>query len=115
MLAPFRCYQIVLEQPGPRDAQRDKLRHREKKELAIEAVTRKKNKIDDNQCKRSAQVEIIGEMHAYRLEIPVYAVAWRAKPKEATKVVGRPWSVIVSVGASAGEALRARRSCHERR
>ena len=44
-----------------------------------------------------------------------YAAAWKAKPKNATKVGGRPWSVIVSVGASDGEALRARRSCHERR
>src|SRR5438105_2923322 len=29
-----------------------------------------------------------------------YAAAWRAKPKNATKVGGRPWSVIVSVGAA---------------
>src|SRR5260370_17217880 len=57
----------------------------------------------------------MGGKHEELVKIPVYAAAWRAKPKDATKVVGRPWSVTVSVGASEGEALRARRSCHERR
>ena len=44
-----------------------------------------------------------------------YAVARRSKPKECAKVVGRPWSVTISGGASDGRALRARRWSHERR
>ena len=57
----------------------------------------------------------MGGKHEELVKIHAYDAAWRAKPKEATKVLGRPWRVTVSVGASEGEALRARRSCHERR
>jgi hypothetical protein len=51
----------------PRDAQRDKLKKREKNKSFLETVTRKKgregHKIDRYQYKRNAQQEVIGEVH----------------------------------------------------
>lgn len=64
--AALRTHGFLLAQ-HPRDAQRDKLKQREKNESFLEAVTRKKkrkgHKMDRYQHKRNARQEVIGEIH----------------------------------------------------
>ena len=52
---------------------------------------------------------------ATRLVALTYAVARRPKPKARAKVAGKPWSVMESLGALEGRALRAKRCFQERR